>query len=357
MAKQKTKSNAKENQINVEQNKNIFADTDKKTSTIGRFLTKNYKPAGYLIDGLLSDTGVSILAGSPGVGKSWIALEAAKSVSRGEPFLGKFKTRKSPVYIVEVDDLPSVFQHRARLLDIRANDDIYIWDHPTFQIRVDEGMEEMIEGFINHLFNLKVGLIIFDTFRNIHSADENSSEDMVQILKILKTISLRCNCTVLLLHHEKKAGPGYVKNTDKMRGSNSIEAEANTILQLSQDKANKAIKVSQTKNKLGPLAKDSYFTIDQDEAGEKINLKLVEVAPKIDPASTSNEILAFYEANPDPGLSMDEAVKQIAMEKHLSMNATKQAFKQLVAETRLQIKPGKVLKNKKIYVLAPSDIS
>src|SRR3989339_287734 len=273
----------------IKLNNNIFHDTDKKTITMNKFLTKQYEPAGYLVEGLLAEVGVSIIAGSPGVGKSWTAFDIAKNVCRGNLFLGKFKTKKKPVYIVEVDDVPSVFQQRARLLDVKREDEIYIWDYPTFQINGDE---EMLENFITHLLKLNIGLIIFDTFRNIHNVDENSSEMMAPILKILKTISLRCNCAVLLIHHQKKGGQDFGREADKLRGSNSIEAEATTILQLSQDTTHKAVRI-----------------------------------------------------------------KQIAEEKNLSPNSTKIAFKQLVTEAHLKIKPGKTQKNKKYYILGASNIS
>ena len=89
-------------------------------------------------------------------------------------------------------------------------------------------------------------------------------------LKILKTISLRCNCAVLLIHHQKKGGQDFGREADKLRGSNSIEAEATTILQLSQDTKHKAVRINQTKNKLGEPIKNIYFTINQNEAGDKI---------------------------------------------------------------------------------------
>ena len=58
------------------------------------------RPLNFVVDTLLSQ-GLHILAGSPKVGKSWLALRMALDVAAGKPFLGN-TTLKGDVLFAEV---------------------------------------------------------------------------------------------------------------------------------------------------------------------------------------------------------------------------------------------------------------
>ena len=47
-----------------------------------------YDPIQFFVDGLVPE-GITLLAGLPKAGKSWLALDLAVAVSQGKPFLGK----------------------------------------------------------------------------------------------------------------------------------------------------------------------------------------------------------------------------------------------------------------------------
>lgn len=49
-------------------------------------------------------------------------------------------------------------------------------------------------------------LLIIDTLRRFHSADENSSGHMTRLISVLEEISFETKCTILFLHHTNKSG-------------------------------------------------------------------------------------------------------------------------------------------------------
>ena len=71
---------------------------------------KNLSPPQMIVDGLLP-VGLSTLAGSPKLGKSWLALELAYSVAQGIPFLGR-PTAQGDVLYVDLEGSPYRIKQR-----------------------------------------------------------------------------------------------------------------------------------------------------------------------------------------------------------------------------------------------------
>lgn len=59
-----------------------------KTVNCEQLMTTSLKPIEFCVDGMLS-TGLFILAGAPKVGKSWLALDIALGIAKGEKVLGR----------------------------------------------------------------------------------------------------------------------------------------------------------------------------------------------------------------------------------------------------------------------------
>ena len=69
-----------------------------------------YKRSAFLVDGFLKP-GLSVLAGAPKIGKSWMVLQLCLSVAKGEPFMG-MNTRKSTVLYIDLEDSEQRMQDR-----------------------------------------------------------------------------------------------------------------------------------------------------------------------------------------------------------------------------------------------------
>jgi hypothetical protein len=70
----------------------------------------------FVIDKLLPEGGTMIVAAAPKVGKSGIALNAAKAIATGEDFLGVFPVRKGPAVYVQTEIPAWAMAERLKLM-------------------------------------------------------------------------------------------------------------------------------------------------------------------------------------------------------------------------------------------------
>jgi hypothetical protein len=63
--------------------------------TAAALLQKDFPPIPWLVDGVIPGEGLTLLAGAPKVGKSWLTLQLALAVSSGGDFWG-LRTRLAP---------------------------------------------------------------------------------------------------------------------------------------------------------------------------------------------------------------------------------------------------------------------
>ena len=59
-----------------------------------KLLKADIPPSEFLVDKLIPKNGITIIAGNPSTGKSWILLEIAKCVSSNRFLFGKFDTKE-----------------------------------------------------------------------------------------------------------------------------------------------------------------------------------------------------------------------------------------------------------------------
>lgn len=183
----------------------------------------NYEPevAPWLIPGLLPSTGVALLAGDPGIGKSTLAYDCGYSVISGKPFLGETPARVGKVLFLTGDE--PFNQLREKIITrgffeyMGMFDVIHNWD-----ISQNGMLEEKLE-------QLRPALVIIDSFSSIHQSevfDENSSNAAREIRK-LNPLLERYNCAGLMIHHTNKNKEQ--KGIHKVRGNTGITAAATAV--------------------------------------------------------------------------------------------------------------------------------
>lgn len=101
------------------------------------------EPPNFVVDTLISQ-GLHILAGSPKVGKSWLALWLAVTVAKGEPVWGMSVKQGTTLYLCLED---SVLRIQNRLFEITedAPDSVHFC---TECAPIGQGLEEQVEGFL-----------------------------------------------------------------------------------------------------------------------------------------------------------------------------------------------------------------
>ena len=125
-------------------------------------------PIRFVVDRLLPQ-GLHILAGSPKVGKSWLALWLCLCVAKGEP-VWNFSTAQGGVLYLCLEDSWSRIQ--SRLLDL-TDDAPADLCFATMSERLHTGLVEQIEGFLaGHPDTV---LVVIDTLQRIRAAGNEAN--------------------------------------------------------------------------------------------------------------------------------------------------------------------------------------
>ena len=161
-------------------------------------MTMPLKPINFIIENLLSE-GLHILAGSPKVGKSWLALWLSVAVAKGEEVWGNKVKEGTTLYLCFED---SQIRIQNRLFDItdEASDKVNFCIENAM---LCGDLEERIINFINE--NPDTVLIIIDILQMIRntSKDNNYASDYSD-LTILRNLADKYGIAILLIHHLRK---------------------------------------------------------------------------------------------------------------------------------------------------------
>lgn len=172
----------------------------KKFNTIDgeTLMTMPLKPINFIIENLLSE-GLHILAGSPKVGKSWLALWLSVAVAKGEDVWGNKVKQGDTLYLCFED---SQIRIQNRLFDITddASDKVNFCNE---SVVLGGELEERIVSFIKE--HPETILIIIDTLQMIRNTgkDNNYANDYSD-LNILKRLADKYGIAILLIHHLRK---------------------------------------------------------------------------------------------------------------------------------------------------------
>lgn len=125
-------------------------------------MSKPLQPLNFVVDTLLSQ-GLHILAGSPKVGKSWLALWLAVMVAKGEPVWGMPVKGGTTLYLCLED---SQLRIQNRLFDVTEDAPANV--HFCTESRIlGDGLTEQLEQFLAE--HPDTSLIIIDTLQMIRA--------------------------------------------------------------------------------------------------------------------------------------------------------------------------------------------
>ena len=160
-------------------------------------MSQPLRPPDFVVSGLLSK-GLHILAGSPKVGKSWLALWLSVMVAKGEPVWNMTTKQGTTLYLCLED---SVLRIQNRLFEITedAPDSVHFC---TECAPIGQGLEEQIETFsAEHSGTV---LIIIDTLQMIRPIHDATYANDYRDLSVLKRMADRLGHAILLIHHLRK---------------------------------------------------------------------------------------------------------------------------------------------------------
>ena len=186
-------------------------------------------PLNFVVDTLLSQ-GLHILAGSPKVGKSWLALWLAVTVAKGEPVWGMGVKQGTTLYLCLED---STLRIQSRLFDLTED------APPTLHFAVmsqqlHNGLVEQIEQFLKE--HPQTRLIVIDTLQRIRTAgnDANPYASDYRDIGVLKQLADTHGIAILLVHHLRKELADDVFS--RISGTTAISGAVDSSFTLVEDK-------------------------------------------------------------------------------------------------------------------------
>lgn len=161
-------------------------------------MSQPLQPLNFVVDTLLSQ-GLHILAGSPKVGKSWLALWLSVMVAKGEPVWGMSVRQGTTLYLCLED---STLRIQNRLFEITEDAPANV-HFGTECALIGKGLEEQLDAFLCE--RPDTVLVIIDTLQMIRGTNyDNTYANDYRDLSALKRIADAYGIAVLLIHHLRK---------------------------------------------------------------------------------------------------------------------------------------------------------
>lgn len=269
-------------------------------------------PPSWIVDQFVSDGGISLISSKPGSFKTMLAIEIAKCVAQGEPLFGVFETKQTKVLILDEESGNGRLKKRQAIL---GSDEAEVAVLSFANVKMSS---EYAEAIIEYCEANGIGFVIFDSLTRFHTAQENTSQEMSEVLSYFHQIT-KTGIAVLIIHHDPKSGYSNPDSSNTLRGSGDILAISDVHIALQKDKytKNKLI-VKQLKNRDDELADDFELAAKSNEDKTRLWFEYVGEAPKRIPneAIIDEAILALLKERQQLFQSeIIEAIKDIAGEK------------------------------------------
>jgi KaiC/GvpD/RAD55 family RecA-like ATPase len=342
-----TAFNSIANKEQEKRNGNVQSNPKIKIISLKELMAKTDIEERYLVNDLILEGSINVISGHPGVGKTWVMLEMARSVASGNKFLDQFDTLQGAVLIIDAESGESKIKKRMTLM--KVNDELPIFLASLQGIKVDD--QNTSNFILGEAKRLGIKFLIFDPFSAIHSKNENSSDEMQKVMEALQEFTLN-GITVLFLHHHRKESSQYPNsNAQGLRGSSLILSRVDSMSIITSKDEGQSIRIKfsqekmRSKRKLKPFdifLDENEFGVDMKYAGEvgtdmgKFDLAL-ELIPEIllvEGGKTTKEILELAKEAEEIGdKTMLMAIKKLVDVK--TILKTKQGKENFYTHARL----------------------
>ena len=188
------------------------------------------KPPGQLIDGILTQGGLSALVGPSGDGKTFLVTDWLYSIAQVGAWIGERRVQTGTAVLVAAEGSYSLgprFRAWRSLCEVEGPIPFYIVPQPVNLMEAGE-----VTLFLDELpdaLPIAPDLLVFDTLaQSMVGVDENTAKDMGIVIQNCNRIRESTGVALLLVHHT-----GH--NMDRKRGSTALRAGVDTMLMLKRD--------------------------------------------------------------------------------------------------------------------------
>lgn len=208
------------------------------------FLAEDNVEVDWLIPGMIPRGNVILLSGEPGGGKSWVSYELGRAVCTATPWLGRGPVcpeGPQTVLFLNYDNPTETLRTRLKKLGFTADMPFHVHTLGHTKPNVPNAPSILTipaeAGRLKYALEfLKPALVVFDSFRQGQTLDENNSKDMAIVMNILKSWTAINRTSVLVLHHTGKGDTTKQQWVSGARGSGEIIGSADVVIKVEPNK-------------------------------------------------------------------------------------------------------------------------
>jgi len=204
-----------------------------KTWNAAELLERTLPEPRWAIPGLIAE-GLTVLAGRPKFGKSWVALQMALAVAYGGRALSQINVDQGEALYLGLEDNERRLQARLRLV-VGSGPKPKLLEAQAEWPRLDEGGMEALEAWLDE--HPRARLVVLDTWTNIRSKPPKGSDayfEDTNAARKVKRLADERHIAIIVLHHTRKPfmGGSVSDFLDEVLGSSGLTAAADSILVL-----------------------------------------------------------------------------------------------------------------------------
>ena len=205
--------------------------------TCGALLATEFPPPQWIVPGLLV-SGLTILAGAPKLGKSWLALALGAAVGSGGSVLGRYHVERRKALYLALEDTPHRLKNRLEKIGASPVSKLDLF---TQWRAGGEGIEDL-DAYLEECHDIK--LVLVDTlarFRGQPQGDDRYAEDY-RAAAAIKTVADRHDCAIIVVHHVRKMAAEDIMDT--VSGSNGLNGAADSTWILTRSRGEAGAQLS-----------------------------------------------------------------------------------------------------------------
>lgn len=212
-------------------------------------LQRDREPVRWLVRGLATIGGLTILGGEPKTTKTWMLCEIALSIATGTAVFGTQPTAapERVAYFFAEDDAEAV---RSRFLSLAsakgldpvdAMKNLFLCPRGRFLDLLRDDDVALVVASCKIIG--PVSTVILEPLRDLHSGEEDKSDSIGPLFKRLRLIGeiigqgQGSSCTPMIAHHMKKSADGAkARGGQRLRGSSAMHGSVVNGLYISEAK-------------------------------------------------------------------------------------------------------------------------
>lgn len=257
----------------------------------------------WVVEGLVAEEAITIISALPNCYKTWLFLDMAVKVSKGEAVFGRLKTKQSGVLIINEESTHTIL--KERLSQLGWTPDLPIISLNNVGYKLDQ---IYVDAIIRTAKEHNVKFIIFDSFVRFNTGDENDSGAMAKVMDLYKQIALE-GFGVLIVHHNRKGVVGQSNPAMDMRGSVELLAAVDCHYGIVRKGLSDYITLVPTKNRLQtevsaiklrfPTGASEFEFVGADKTTNEKQAELLESVEALvadNPRSSQQELITLAKA-------------------------------------------------------------